>query len=164
MKRRNIVPSTLLLAAGPVLFLASDAQAGYYVNPSPTLSVSTTDYGSFVDVSFSGDDYCGRAYYVHGPPFAEVTCSHTVFVGFWQLGPPPVNPADQSGVWATSVTLQSTAGGLNAVPSDVGKISGNLTIHCGNASGTVYAYDLDQGTLITGLTINPPTCPIGRLP
>ena len=99
-------------------------------------------------MSFSGSDYCGPAYYrIIRSPVASVPCGHTVFVGLWE--PAPYG----GGSWGDSVTLQSTAGGLTTSPASVGQISGSFTVYCGQPDAELYAYDLDEGTVITGISI-----------
>jgi hypothetical protein len=158
MKPTHLILSAVL-ASGSFFLLPSDAQAnGYFVPPSPTLAVSiqATGFGRQT-VSFTGSDYCGSAY--EGVinllnPRVSVTCGHTVFVGIWQ----PVPAPNFGGSWAQSVTLQSSAGGTNVLTSDVGLISGSFNVGCGGANGTLYAFDLDDQTLITGAAVNSLPC------
>jgi hypothetical protein len=155
MKRPNIV-LTALLASGPLLFLPADAQAGWSTPPNPTLNVTTTANDFILrseTVSFSGADYCSNAWHYSGGPIVSVACGHTVFIGIWEP-----SPSDVGGTWSQSVTLQSTPGGFHAVTSNVGLVSGSFDVGCNSGNGELYAYDLDEGTLITGASVNPLAC------
>ncbi|HEY8087319.1 MAG TPA: hypothetical protein VIF09_05730 [Polyangiaceae bacterium] len=153
MKRRYLVAAAAL-AAGWLALAPTDAVAGYSTPPAPTLTV-TDKFSLHFDireqVSFTGSDYCGPAYHpVAG--LTDVTCGHTVFVGIWQPGP------GGGGAWAQSVTLQSTAGGGFVQTGSVGLVSGSFNVSCGGPNGELYAYDLDEGTLLTGASINSFAC------
>ena len=161
MKTRNAILGALL-ASGPLLVLPSDAVAGYTTPPAPSLTVTSTfTVGIFRHeiVTFSGSDYCGSSYHTDDTgrnTRVNVTCGHTVFVGIWQPSP------DIGGSWAESVTLKSTAGGFLVVQSSVGLVSGTFDVGCGGPSGELYAYDLDDGTLITGASVGSFACRIVR--
>ena len=154
MKRQTLYLSTLF-ASGALLLLPTDAVAGYSVPPDPTLDVSTS--ANVVPlrsetVTFSGVDYCGPAVHLVGGPIASIACGHTVFIGIWQPGP------DGGGTWSQSVTVQSSAGGFHVVASSVGEISGSFIVPCGSGNGELYAYDLDEGTLVTGASVTAEAC------
>jgi hypothetical protein len=154
MKRRTIALGTLL-ASGALALLSTDAVAGYTTPPNPTLTVSTTVNNFFLrseTASFSGADYCGPAVHMFGGPVASIECGHTVFIGIWQPGP------SAGGAWSQSVTVQSTPGGFHVVASSVGQISGSFVVPCGSGNGELYAYDLDEGTLVTGASVNAEAC------
>ncbi|HEY3821431.1 MAG TPA: hypothetical protein VGL81_29895 [Polyangiaceae bacterium] len=154
MKKRYMVAAAAV-TAGWLALAPADAVAGFSTAPAPSLTVTNKFILKFDmqdDVSFSGDDFCGPAYHPIAGTLVDVTCGHTVFVGIWQPGP------SGGGAWAESVTLQSTAGGMLVQTSGVGLVSGGLTVWCGNPNGELYAYDLDEGTLITGASINSFAC------
>jgi hypothetical protein len=154
MKKRYVVAAAAIVA-GWLALSPADAVAGYSTPPAPSLTV-TEKFSLHFDiqetVSFSGSDYCGPAYHPFAGTVVDVTCGHTVFVGIWQPGP------SGGGAWAQSVTLQSTAGGVFVQTAGVGQVSGAFTEWCGAPNGELYAYDLDEGTLITGVSINSFAC------
>jgi len=157
MKRNRLIWRAAL-AGGALVLVQSDAVAGFSTPPDPTLTVTTTFSGLLMfrheTVSFSGGDYCGDAYHpVIDPkpgtvPRVDVTCSHTVFVGLWQAGPPGMG-----GVWGDSVTLQSSPGGFMVGLSGVGQMSGSFEVYCGQPNSQLFVYDLDEGTVLTGPAI-----------
>jgi hypothetical protein len=149
----------LTLGAALALGLvSSQARAGLTTPPDPALSV-TTSISDLSDglfqvetLSFSGSDFCGDAYHAFlspapGPNPVDVTCGDTVFIGLWEPGP------SGNGEWFESVTLQSSPGGTSVELSNVGLISGSMGVLCGNANLVLYAYDLNQGTLITSVSV-----------
>jgi hypothetical protein len=152
MKKSRLIGGAL--ACGLVLVPIA-AFAAFYTAPNPTLTVTSAFTGLLFKrhdvVSFSGSDYCGDALHTaidpkHPAP-VEVACGHTVFVGLWEPGP------SGTGFWAQSTTFQSSPGGFRVYLANVGRVSGSFDVYCGDGNAELYAYDLDEGTLLTGASV-----------
>lgn len=156
MKRIRLLGVAALVCAASAL---SAAPAGAITilrsPPDPTITATETrgySGGLFWDQvwSFSGSDFCGEATRLEfngkiGP--YDVACGHNVFIGLW--APSPIG-----GSWTESTTLVSTAGGSSVASlSTVGQVSGSFTVRCDGPNMELYAYDLDQGTMIIGVAV-----------
>lgn len=157
MKPIRLLGVAALVCAASVL---SAAPAGAITilrsAPDPTITATETrgySGGLFWNQvwSFSGSDFCGEATRFEfndkiGP--YDVACGHNVFIGLWS--PSPAG----GGSWTESTTLVSTAGGSSVASlSTVGQVSGSFTVGCGGPNMELYAYDLDQGTMIIGVAV-----------
>jgi hypothetical protein len=133
--------------------------------PSPTITATeASGYsgGLFWDEvwSFSGSDFCGTAtrteFNQKLSPY-DVACGHNVFIGLWS--PSPAG----GGSWAESTTLVSTPGGTSVASlSSVGQVSGSFAVTCDGPNMYLYAYDLDQGTMVLGVPVPSFGCVLHR--
>jgi hypothetical protein len=166
MKPLRLLGVAALACAASVLSAApAGAISIIRTPPDPTITatgVQSWSGGFFYDQvwSFSGSDFCGTAtrteFNQKISPY-DVACGHNVFVGLWAPGP------SGGGSWVESTTLISTAGGTSVTSlSSVGQVSGSFTVTCEGANMELYAYDLDQGTMIIGVPVPSFGCVVHR--
>jgi hypothetical protein len=163
--RRPLAVAALACAASVLASVPAAAIMILRTPPAPTMTATETSgvSGIFYDQiwSFSGSDFCGDAvrteFNGHISPYS-VTCGHNVFVGLWAPGP------TGGGSWMQSTTLVSSAGGTGlASVSGVGEVSGSFTVTCGGPNMELYAYDLDQGTVLAAASVPSFGCVIHRI-